>query len=396
MINENDFETILRVFCNDRLNISEWFSVSPNNRNRTIYFLDKIDKYLNDGDRVIDICGGLGTFGAYLSVVRHKNFSYTVLDQNKYFIDNIPILFSFYNIYAMFVCHDIHNKLEKFNDFFNIALCFGASYDLNCEVAFKNISSMVKRNGIFMFSMIEKSTLKGKYADPESGYKTTYDFDDLMLLLAKNNFFVLEHAYVEQSDGYNDMGIIAVKKTCPFIKSEDDFNDLQLIANDITKNIDHNPYKLQFLNLWVRRKIKSEREPSERVRSDNALFLIGNNEGNCGVYARVFIALAHTLGFFGRLVGLDHEDGVQGHQVAEIFVDGKWIAFDTLYGSSYDKSIYSIHTDPSCLDDTNPEFYDGGLDLKPYYSNFRVYDNFPEMIDLKNDGLEKIYTIGKY
>jgi hypothetical protein len=54
--------------------------------------------------------------------------------------------------------------------------------------------------------------------------------------------------------------------------------------------------------------------------------------GYCDQAVLVFIHLLDQIGFSGRQTVLKRDDGVSPHTVSEVFLDGEWRIFDTLYG----------------------------------------------------------------
>jgi len=70
--------------------------------------------------------------------------------------------------------------------------------------------------------------------------------------------------------------------------------------------------------------------------------------GNCATYSTLFEALAKSIGFEVRHIGLIPPDKSHGHWCSEIFVEDKWCFFDPMYlicpvNMDRDKEGYSAY-----------------------------------------------------
>lgn len=73
--------------------------------------------------------------------------------------------------------------------------------------------------------------------------------------------------------------------------------------------------------------------------------------GACGTFTALFLAMARCLGIPGRYVGLYNYPENDGHTIPELFLNGKWMAFDPTY------HLYYAHSDTPTIPLSYEEVY---------------------------------------
>ena len=73
----------------------------------------------------------------------------------------------------------------------------------------------------------------------------------------------------------------------------------------------------------------------------DVIALVENREGLCSEYATLFACLCTSIGINGRRTGLLLGD--MGHQLTEIYINGKWQVFDPLYNFYFNETTQEIN-----------------------------------------------------
>jgi len=104
-------------------------------------------------------------------------------------------------------------------------------------------------------------------------------------------------------------------------------------------------------------------------------YILSVGRGCCADKSFLFVWAAwYVLGVRGRIVDLKHTDGYNGHSVAEIFNDGRWILVDTDHAHIYRlpdgevASLCDLQLDPSLID-LRPDKWIGrnGVGMRGFY-----------------------------
>ena len=160
-----------------------------------------------------------------------------------------------------------------------------------------------------------------------------------------------------------------------FILSMESYNRLSKIVSD--NGFSSDLEGLCDIMVWIRTSLPCVVNVSHN--SDDAMDIIDNKRYGCNIYSRLFIAISYVLGLDGRLIGLRHDDNINGHQITEIFIDGKWVAFDPTYALYYTKegvlqSVEELHNDPTPAKDVTSILFDGSIELWRYFNYYKRDD----------------------
>jgi len=131
-----------------------------------------------------------------------------------------------------------------------------------------------------------------------------------------------------------------------FVQSEEDFYRLKFYSDKIWKYNLSIEGKLTLLMSLSRMLIDFPPGKFKRANSTFASKIINHGMGLCGDYCRIFVALAYARGFDGRLIGVKHSDGINGHVIAEVKVNENWIAFDPTFLTVCRCDVYTITDEP--------------------------------------------------
>jgi hypothetical protein len=104
-----------------------------------------------------------------------------------------------------------------------------------------------------------------------------------------------------------------------------------VVAHRVTQGAASRDEAVARLNEFVYVNVRSL-WPAVPTIDDSAADTLIRGFGACDPAVMAFIRLAYELDVSGRMLFLRREDGVSPHTVAEVFLDGGWRVFDTLYG----------------------------------------------------------------
>ncbi len=138
----------------------------------------------------------------------------------------------------------------------------------------------------------------------------------------------------------------------------------------------------------------------------DVIALIENRGGLCSEYASLFVSLCISIGINGRRIGLFF--GEEGHQITEIYINGKWQVFDPLYHYYFNKTTqeivhnYNITERQILFNNTydNVQTKNGFprityIYLADYYSSFHLIIESPSIFNNVNPGISQIYNDGQ-
>jgi len=179
---------------------ADWFKRTLQEHNRGTWFLNNANQYTPRNARVLDIAGGIGSWGAYIIYVNGVDINYTNIDINSLRIETSKELFKKLGIKGKFVVGDWRKiDVEKYD----VIFCFGAMYDFDDEI-FDMVNKLLKNGGIFIFEIVEKSS-------NNEGYKYTLDIPEIKEKMESANFTILNLDYCAKYSNFNDIMVIGEK-----------------------------------------------------------------------------------------------------------------------------------------------------------------------------------------
>lgn len=327
-IKDREFNRIHTQFLGERpKHEAHGFKHNPPEKARTNWLLSVLPTMI--GERVLDLCGGYGTCGAYLRFINEAKFDYTCLDINKHRVNCGVNYFNAFNLNeARFVLHDINQPLPFESESFDMIWLFGwCDNPFDCPKLFKEIYRILTEEGTFIFNMAKLGT----------AYKTKHSEEGLREFLANVGFDIVLLESIDQLD----YGIIVTKTPLKdnFIFS---WGELQKLRETALSAIDGNDSSLQKgdkLSKLCKRSIEHLDPMPKNTRWYYAspVETLEWGIGNCKNYAELLIALSRAIGMGGRKIYIkgmvdDRRDRQQGHVICELKIDERWVVFDAMYG----------------------------------------------------------------
>lgn len=342
---------------------ADWFNRTLKDHNRGIWLLNNKNRCLRKGDKVLDIGGGIGAWGAYLNYVIGLDLDYVNADVVPIRVETSKKIFAELGIKGRFIVSDWKNIHTEKQD---VVLCFGALHYFDKDI-FKIANRSLKKNGVFVFEVAEKSP-----TCPED-YQYALTMSEVELELKNAGFESLKIEYCAEYSSFNDIVVISRKKRNSFYtKDYREHIALRELANGIIKGEASVLSKVTKLSVYCKDTIdfpSKMPEGREWYEATGYESLTKWKIGNCLNYANSLISLANSIDIDGRTIWImgdcDDHDEPQGHVLCELLINGKWVLFDAMFGvpllGGDDPQLSSAY---ECW--KNPDLYIDSIDPKHY------------------------------
>lgn len=176
---------------------TKWFETLLPERPRDTWFLRVLPPIKKDS-HVLDLCGGYGTFGAYLQSIKKLSFNYTCLDQSEHRIGCGSDYFRVFGLQEpQLVLYNARDHPLPFpSQHFDMVWLFGwCDRYFDCVQLFEETNRILKPKGHFLFNMAKSTS---------THYETRFTKEQLFAVLKQTGFIVL---HLDEIDG-TDFGVV--------------------------------------------------------------------------------------------------------------------------------------------------------------------------------------------